>query len=881
MDDLLSHKHLKVRRRGKRFDGESKYGFWGGKTTKRAIYSYGHLYGPTPAGLDDIDLEARTVPLEYESKTTMDAFNVNNSSAGVTELDLLFDLPANFKAGTMSKKGRFEMLHKACRAACVGEVKKKCGRKDFSAIPQVEHTVYNLPIIASRVPTGQSSVYPTSNQGAYKKVVGTKGHGRRVCSDPSLAAGSGPGNDNSMTIWGIMKDTDYNDHIAYNARCAQNLQRRNLWTSIGIQRPTYEQYAAWALQLRPFIKSVKEGAGLKKEKQVSKEKDSENGNEMGNGESKGEWLCGGKAIISAGRGGEVARKGHWNRPGRPLVDVNDHRAYFDGDASSHSKVTTSNDMKNKNKTSVGGYVDIDLGSTCRVDRVSTQGQFPPIKHVHSWLNKLSSSSSDRKQGGGGINHVNVAHEYTYPVITASDYHSEECNNWVTQYKLHARAERGAWMYVGTFKGNEDMCTERIQPLTAPIECRYLRFTPTSCHKKPRMRLGAYGERKSEKNNAGTIRHSNGNRRLRTASYPQKNGREDDIITGTPQLPRIQYTVREMRTSAKCTNKHEKTGDVEMMDMRKTASSMSRHFTLPKLASSCSITPRTRKRRGRRNDGKCQKRMLMKKFLSHRVGEWKEDEEERYWGDDMMMCMGACTSYNIGDGEATELDAHHPLECHLQISRKCNLFDYLRDSFESDDESRKDKHEDGEEQGSEMIVSCDKDQWNEVTSDVEEEHEDKDEGEDEEEPEMIVLCDDKNQRNEVTSDVEEEHEHQDEHEHEEEPGSAMVVLCDKDQWNEVTSDEPCKDMHVHEHEEEDKVEGEQCAEMTVLSCDDGPTDQWIDVTVDVGLESEEHELRTVYSSDTLASEGGRDDDEDEGHEAWSWECVPRTEKWVMI
>jgi len=838
MDDLLSHKHLKVRRRGKRFDGESKYGFWGGKTTKRAIYSYGHLYGPTPAGLDDIHLEARTVPLEYESKTTMDTFNVNNnSSPGVTELDLLFDLPANFKAGTMSKKGRFKMLHEACRAACVGEVRKKCGRmrcgrEDF-AIPQVEHTVYNLPIIASRVPTDQSSVYPHSNQGAYEKVMGKKGQGR-VCSDPSLAA-AGPGNDNDMTIWGIMRDTDYYDHISYNTRCARDVQKQICGNpyglNYGIQLPTYEQYAKWALQLRPFIKSVK-GAGLKKMKQVPKEKDSENGsgNEMGNEESKGEWLCGGKAIISAGRGGEVQRKGYWNRP-RPLVDVNDHRAYFDGDASSHSKVITEStmDTKKKNKTSAGGYVDIDLGSTCRVDRVSTQGQFPPIKHVHSWLNKLSSSSFDRKRGGGGINHVNVAHEYTYSVLTASDYYSEDCNNWVTQYKLHARAERGAWMYVGTFKGNEDMCTERIQPLTAPIECRYLRFTPTSCHKKPRMRLGAYGERKSE--NGGIICHSNGNSRRRNASYPQKNGREDDI-KGTSQLPMIQYTVREMRTSAKCTNQHkstddvdicaeihaeegmmdmwtcQSTGDVEMMDMRKTASTMSRHFTLPKLASSCSITPRTRKQRGRRNDGKCQKRMLMKKFISCRVGEWKDDE--RYGDDDMVMMVDACTSYNIEDGEATELDAHHPLECHLKIPRKCNLFDYLRDSFESDDESCKDKdkqeHEDGEEQGSEMIVLCD----------------------------------------------------------------------DKDQWNEVTSDESCKDKH--EHEEEDKVEGEQCAEMTVLLYDN-TTDQWNDVTVDVGLD-EEHELKTVYSSDTLASEGGRDDDENEA-EAWSWECVPRTEKWVII
>lgn len=115
------------------------------------------------------------------------------------------------------------------------------------------------------------------------------------------------------------------------------------------------------------------------------------------------------------------------------------------------------------------YLEVDLGASCRVTWVSTQGRFPPI------LKTLDTG-------------VRVVRET-----------SQEFMNWVTSYELSCRAASGKqWIALGEFRGNADMTAEVAHELgevvKQPVECRYLRFRPLTYHGLPAMRVGVYGVR---------------------------------------------------------------------------------------------------------------------------------------------------------------------------------------------------------------------------------------------------------------------------------------------------------------------------------------------------------------------------------------------------
>jgi len=116
------------------------------------------------------------------------------------------------------------------------------------------------------------------------------------------------------------------------------------------------------------------------------------------------------------------------------------------------------------------YLEVDLGTTCLVTYVSTQGRFPPIV--------------PRPSQEPGMRIVNEGHP--------------ECYNWVTAYELLYRVESGHdWVELGEFRANTDMTTEVAHDLLrvckGKLECRYLRFRPLTYHKLPAMRVGVYGE----------------------------------------------------------------------------------------------------------------------------------------------------------------------------------------------------------------------------------------------------------------------------------------------------------------------------------------------------------------------------------------------------
>jgi len=120
------------------------------------------------------------------------------------------------------------------------------------------------------------------------------------------------------------------------------------------------------------------------------------------------------------------------------------------------------------------FLEVDLGATCQVTWVSTQGRFPPVAHT------------DEETG------MRAIREGT-PLL----------RNWVTSYELSCRTDSGReWAVLGTFKGNSDMTTEVAHELEraekASLQCRYLRFRPLTYEGLPAMRVGVYGVRQAGK-----------------------------------------------------------------------------------------------------------------------------------------------------------------------------------------------------------------------------------------------------------------------------------------------------------------------------------------------------------------------------------------------
>lgn len=112
-----------------------------------------------------------------------------------------------------------------------------------------------------------------------------------------------------------------------------------------------------------------------------------------------------------------------------------------------------------------GFLQVDLGATCQVTFVSTQGRFPPIQ------------GTDKETRSRIVQEGHLAY-----------------NNWVMSYEISYRSASGHdWVSLGEFKGNSDMNTEVAHEMTS-LTCRFLRFRPLQYHGQPAMRVGVYGKR---------------------------------------------------------------------------------------------------------------------------------------------------------------------------------------------------------------------------------------------------------------------------------------------------------------------------------------------------------------------------------------------------
>ena len=165
----------------------------------------------------------------------------------------------------------------------------------------------------------------------------------------------------------------------------------------------------------------------------------------------------------------------------------------------------------------GEPLTLDLGSSCLISTISTQGRHPATRRY-----PRVERDYDTKQWRVEDSEYLRAHtphtQYKGPWYTVRASPAEKdgfsgCAGhepaWVRRYELLWRADGGrAWHSLGVFAGNADETTEVAHAFSTlkgagstraggGLCARYLRFKPLDCEGGGAMRVGVYGERIGE------------------------------------------------------------------------------------------------------------------------------------------------------------------------------------------------------------------------------------------------------------------------------------------------------------------------------------------------------------------------------------------------
>jgi hypothetical protein len=157
----------------------------------------------------------------------------------------------------------------------------------------------------------------------------------------------------------------------------------------------------------------------------------------------------------------------------------------------------------------GKPLDIDLGSTCVVTSLSTQGRHPATRRYPSVFMENGEKHIEDEEHLG--DHLRAGKKYARPMWTVRSApgdvrrgpHDHEWHEpaWVSRYALSWRADGGRkWHVLGVYKGNTDEMGEVAHLLNGGrggVRARYLRVTPLETVGGGSMRIGVYGERVSE------------------------------------------------------------------------------------------------------------------------------------------------------------------------------------------------------------------------------------------------------------------------------------------------------------------------------------------------------------------------------------------------
>jgi hypothetical protein len=153
----------------------------------------------------------------------------------------------------------------------------------------------------------------------------------------------------------------------------------------------------------------------------------------------------------------------------------------------------------------GKPLEIDLGSSCRISHVTTQGRHPPLRqwphvwtdsHTRLWMvedgDYLPNHVPDTRYKGPFYN-VRVGPDHR-PDHRYTSYHEPM---YVSRYELFWRADGGRrWHSLGTFEGNSDEVTEVAHSFAFAVQgglrARYLRIVPLETQGGGGLRVGVYG-----------------------------------------------------------------------------------------------------------------------------------------------------------------------------------------------------------------------------------------------------------------------------------------------------------------------------------------------------------------------------------------------------
>lgn len=133
------------------------------------------------------------------------------------------------------------------------------------------------------------------------------------------------------------------------------------------------------------------------------------------------------------------------------------------------------------------FFEVDLGRDRTVVAFGTQGYYDTFTLPNSEMLRDYSHRTGRSYNG--------------PWVTFMLRPGRGSGYWVTRYEVQARAEGGAWMTVGIFKGN-DNCFEEVSHSLANLTkgnglvCRQLRFRPLegAYHNSKMMKVNVYGSK---------------------------------------------------------------------------------------------------------------------------------------------------------------------------------------------------------------------------------------------------------------------------------------------------------------------------------------------------------------------------------------------------
>ena len=149
----------------------------------------------------------------------------------------------------------------------------------------------------------------------------------------------------------------------------------------------------------------------------------------------------------------------------------------------------------------GRPLNIDLGQSCRISALSTQGRHPATRSYPYVTKDVREGWQLEGQPNWDPNERYGGPQWTV-LLTEQDRAGQQnpylTPQWVAKYELFWRADCGReWHSLGSCVGNSDATTEVAHPLEHALKgglvCRYLRLVPLECEGGGALRVGVYGE----------------------------------------------------------------------------------------------------------------------------------------------------------------------------------------------------------------------------------------------------------------------------------------------------------------------------------------------------------------------------------------------------